>query len=288
MKTYVDQEEFSVPKMLFGILFSIVWAYALAFVYGVLIAICPIVYLNLFITGGFGLLLSFGVAVISRGIKNTSRKVNMTMGVVAAFFGLYFSWAAYFLYVGDSDQIFVNYFQHFYLVSQPILLIEGIIEANEYGLWEMFGIQFKGTVLWIVWLLEAGIIFFLCLVSTSKKIVMPFSSKHNRWYKKYILYKDFASIVMQYDFCNALANDCENVIKGMELGRASNFARVSVYYLEEENQQYLSVENVVKDAEGKKEEAEPVIHLLCITKKEAENLIREYHAKKASFISTVM
>ena len=236
IKTYVNQEEFSVPKMLVGVLLSAVWAYVFAFVYGVLMGMSPLIYINFLITCFFALVLSVGVAIISRVIKNTSKKTELLMSGVAVIMGLCFSWAAYFLYLIDSNAIFENYFQHFLLVTEPLLLIENLIGANENGLWSIFGIPFKGTVLWLVWLLEAGIIIFISMVNTSKRAIMPYSSKNKAWYKKHILYKDFATIVMQDDFCAALAENCEETIENLELGKAYHYARISIYYLEGEIQ----------------------------------------------------
>lgn len=287
MKTYVDQEEFSIPKMLFGLVLTIVWAYFFAFVYGVLIGLSPLVYINFFITCGFAIVLAVGVRIISRLIKNTTAKINLLMGVAVGFFGLYFSWVAYFLYFLDSNRVFENYFQDFLLLTEPVVLIENMIAANEYGMWSIFGVPFKGTILWLIWLLEAGIIVFISTVAAMKTKTMPYSSKQKAWYKKYLLYKDFASIAMQDDFCNALAENCENVIENLKLGKMNHFSRISVYYLEGEIQQYISVENVTRDAEGKKENAVDVIHLMAIKTKEAENLIEKYHAKKQSFITSL-
>lgn len=282
LKTYVAVEQPSKPKLIAGISVSILWAFAVSFAYGVIIAVSPLVYFNVFITAGFGIFLGFGVRMLTKVFSITQKKIAVRTALACGIVGVYFSWVVYILYfLTEEGALIESYFLHPFLVFKPAAVVNIMMEMNQYGMWAIFGIVFKGWILTIVWIIEAGVIVVVSTLLVKNQPQSPFSLTYNKWYKKYILIRDFESIGMKEPFKQELAENPVESIKALGNGKAYHFARVSIYYLKEENDQYITVENVRKDREGKSEDSIEVIHLLTIKREEAKKLIEEFHGKKA-------
>lgn len=281
IETYVIPKEPVTSKAILGIAKAIIWTFLVSYIYGVVIAVSPLVYFNFFITLGFGMALGYGVRIISKLTSITSKSMSVKISFTSGILGVYFSWGVYILYFVSQDTMFDAYFRDPFLVFNPYEVFQIILEMNVYGLWEIFGIPFKGWVLTIVWLMEAGIIITVSTLAVKNQPQSPFSLKKDKWYKKYILSKDFESIAMQEKFREDLAGNCIEVIDTLGNGLAYHFSMVSIFFLEEENKQYLSVENVRIDKNGKGKNATEVIHLLAISTDEAKKLMDKYYGKKA-------
>lgn len=281
IETYVIPKQPVTSKAILGIAIAIIWTFSVSSIYGVVIAVSPLVYFNFFITLGFGMALGYGVRIISKLTSITSKSMSIKISFACGILGIYFSWVVYILYIVSQDAWFDAYFKDPLLVFNPYELFQIIMEMNAYGLWEIFGIPFKGWILTIIWLMEAGIIIAVSTLAVKNQPQSPFSFKHDKWYKKYILNKDFESIAMQEKFREDLAGNCIHVIDSLGNGLAYHFSMVSIFFLEEESKQYLSVENVRVDKNGKGKNATEVIHLLAISADEAKKLIDKYYGKKA-------
>lgn len=266
-----------IPAFLCCILLS----YFVSFVYGMFIALSPLLYINFLITTAFGLTIGYGVRIISKLFKILDRKVIISLSIATALFGIYFSWVAFALYFVADVSVIEAYFTEFLLVFQPLLLFDIMVEMNTQGLWQIFGIPFFGAILTVVWVIEAGIIMYMPFQLAFKQKLAPFSKTQNRWYKKHVLEKDFASIFRKKSFLDAIHTDCVSAINALDTGKATRFARVSVFYLKDEKQQYISVENIYRSRNGKKEDPTDVIHLLQINSTEARTLIETYRGKEA-------
>jgi len=271
-------QEQSVVKALLGYTVSLVWAFGIAFFYGVIMAFSPLIYVNYFITLAFGLILGYGVRFTTTLFKITHKSTAIGMAVACSAFGLIFSWAAYVIYFLEEGSIVSAYFIELKVVKDPGFLIDVILDINKNGLWEIFGITFTGWILTIIWLAEAGIIITLCTLMVKNQTQSPFSINLNKWYKRFILEKDFESIAMKEAFKESLATDCVKTIDSLQNGLAFHFSRISVFYLAKEERQYIMVENVRKDRRGKSENSTEVIPLIVVSSEQAAILIEKYHA----------
>ncbi len=281
IRTYVAPEQPSKSKAIVGIASSITWAFIISYIYGVIIAVSPLVYFNFFITVGFGLTLGYGVRIISKLSSIIDKKTSTKISLASGALGIYFSWVVYILYFLAQDSLFDSYFIEPFLVFNPIEVFQIITEINTHGLWEIFGIPFNGWILAIIWMIEAAIIMIVSTLVVKNQPQSPFSLRHDKWYKKYILHKDFESIALQENFRKDLATNCKEVIGLLGNGLAYHHAMISIFFLEEENEQYLTVENVRNDKSGKRINSTEVTHLLPISRDEAKELIEKYHGKKA-------
>ena len=80
------------------------------FLYGIVIAVSPLVYINYFITLAFGLILGYGVRMISKLFKILNRKVIIGFSAAAALIGLYLSWVTYILFLMYEGDLIHAYF----------------------------------------------------------------------------------------------------------------------------------------------------------------------------------
>lgn len=282
-KYYEPQEKSFKIKDGFGIALSIIWTFCISFFYGLFIAISPVVYINYFITIFFGMFIGVGLKMLFKLFLVTNKKTAIISAICCGLFGVYFSWVAYILYYTPDVISMDAYFKDFLLVFSPITVLEIIADINVLGMWEIFGVPFNGWVLTLIWIVEALIIISVPVLLVYRQPIAPFSASKNKWYRKFVLNKDFESIALKEVFRNDLKANCIPSIEGLGKGMATHFARVSIYHLEDEFEQYITVENVRKDRTGKSEEATSIIHLLVISKSDAELLIKQYHGKKAFF-----
>ena len=263
---------------------SLLFTIVLSFLYGVFIAVSPLVYLNVFVTGIFGLSMAYGFKIISRLFKVFKKKTVITSTLIFAIIGVYLSWVAYLLFVMDNSTSAINFFLKPYLVIHPEIVFEIIYDINAEGLWTIGKMPVNGWLLTLIWIFEVAIIVAIPLIILKSASFSPFSEELNQWYVKYVLNKDFESIVMQSQLLEDFKESVVGTIDALDNGLAYRFSKISVFYLPNETQQYLLVENVSSDRSGKNKRSYPVVEYLKISNQEAEMLIKNYHAKKIFFL----
>lgn len=283
-KYYITPERKQPLNFTLALSFSSIWSLFIGFIYGIIIAFSPLVYLNIFICLGFGLALGYGTRFLSRLAKLIDKNTTVRISLMCALLGLYASWVSYIVYFQETPDLNATMNSNAWLFFNPIEVVSIMSQINKFGLWEIGGMAFNGFLLTIIWILEALIILLVPFLMVRNMPTIPYSEKCKRWYKKHIFQKDFEKIVMQKNFVEDLERNKLETIHSLGNGMATRFARVSVYFLEDEEYQYLSVENILRDGGGKKETSEPIIYLLRITTSEARELMKKYYAKKAFFL----
>ncbi len=278
---YKSPEQPNKTKPLIAITLSVIFTFLISFLYGIIIAFSPLVYINFFITVGFGIVIGYVIRIFMKIFTVIDKSIALYTSVICGILGLYFSWVVYILYFLPDVPLMKAYFSDFYLVFKPLSVFKIIREINRTGLWSVFEITFKDWALTFVWLIEAIIIVSIPYLLVKKQPQAPFSEKLNQWYKKYILFEDFESITMKEEFCNILTLNCIETIESLKKGLAYHHSKVSIFYLENEDAQYISIENIHTNRDGKNETSTSIIHLLTINTPNAKYLIDKYNGKKA-------
>jgi hypothetical protein len=105
----------------------------------------------------------------------------MTFGVTTIAY--YLSWAAW-VGMGLREQgMAINTLD---VALQPINLARTIIEANRVGPWTFMDFEFRGILLWVVWLVEFLVIFFMGVqLGRDEFFDLPFCERCDRWCKKH-------------------------------------------------------------------------------------------------------
>jgi hypothetical protein len=136
----------------------------------------PIIYANVLATAGFGALIGFVTAGVLKWGRVRSVPVGLALVLVITLVGYYFSWvfwikAAFDRYADPAKFGAVVTLPH--LVTSPRLLWACATLLNETGTWS-FGSGAKenvsGAFLGLIWLVEAGAIFFLSITVARSRI----------------------------------------------------------------------------------------------------------------------
>lgn len=267
--------------LLIAIGLGTILAIILGFVYNFLIVIIPIVYINFFFTVGFGAVLGYGIKFFSRFSKIRNHRQTIMLAGIVGGIGFYFQWIAYFVFLSSGEHSFQAYQDNFDLFYNPLLFTELILQLNKIGSWEMFGIMFTDFPLWIIWGLEAILITGIPILIAYKHPIVPYSENLNKWYRKYHLKYQFESISSQNQFKQRLLNDAEQTINNLSHGAPYRFSEVSIFFLKDEQIQYLSVDNIFIEDRGKgKNRRTSIIHLVQIENSSAHLLMDKYGTKK--------
>ena len=154
---YRHSGRFSVGGAALALLAGIAAALVLAFVYAYVLAYIPVVgYITFILAGGFGALvgLACGKLLEQGHVRNTPLSLLVTgVATVAAF---YVSWVVWIHAIAGRADVEIPMVE---LGTKPAILWEVVTAVNESGAWSLKGWTPTGTILWILWILEAGLIF---------------------------------------------------------------------------------------------------------------------------------
>ncbi len=190
---YKPSGKFSPLSLVYFIILSATLLPLLALLYSYCIWYIPFVYINLFITIGFGM--GIGLIIASLTIKKGKVRnptLALLLGVTGGLVALYFNWAIWANLVINSGETYgssrigitvsnVKFLQVFSLITQPAALLEFIKEIGEYGTWGIRGTTIRGTFLYIIWFIEALIVIGVSAALTWQKARTPFCEISNTW-----------------------------------------------------------------------------------------------------------
>lgn len=230
-------------RQTFSYLISIIVAVILGYAYSVVIIFLPLIYLNILVGIGLGLALGFISQVLFRLNHNRSKRSRIIQAVVIGLLVNYFQWTAYILWAFEGAIPGVDlYLSNLHWILVPESFFGAITEINRLGAWEVFGIQFKGFGLTIIWILEFLIIMAGPIVAVVKSPAIPYSELQQKWYPKFTLTLDFESFSAVNQLIIDLRSNPLNTIEALGKGSGNRFVKIHVFYLKGENKHYLTFE----------------------------------------------
>lgn len=172
MEKYKHSGKIEILGIVYMIIFGITSASIFGMLYAYLVHFIPFIYINFFITLGFGFVVGFSTSFGGKLGKIRNNIVMLISGLLAGIIALYCSWVGY-IFVSSGSDIWV-----FNPVS--ILALAKIIASI--GSWSIFGVTFTGTLLYIVWIIEAlMIVGTSTLVAIANSSTLVFCEKCNEW-----------------------------------------------------------------------------------------------------------
>lgn len=136
-----------------GLLVSLPLALLTSWLYGLILFHNPFVYFSVLLWVGFLYCTAFNLRITARFGKCRSEAQAKTLGVIFGLSSLYLSWA-FFL-----GAMFSGLVSSWDMIEDPALMFTLIKEIGSEGYYSIFGIDVKGFVLWLIWIIEAiGII----------------------------------------------------------------------------------------------------------------------------------
>ncbi len=168
----------------------------LALAYTYLIWYIPFIYINLFITVGFGF--AVGIAISQLAIKMgkvRNSKIAIIFGFLGGLFALYFSWALWVDLVINAGESYgnskigittsnVEFLQALELVLQPDMLFNLISKINKTGTWGIQGGSVSGVFLTLIWIIELLIVLVISVIVPYLKANSPFCEIDNKWFSE--------------------------------------------------------------------------------------------------------
>jgi hypothetical protein len=177
---YRHSGRFSVPGAVLGLAGGAATGAILALVYAYALAYIPIVgYVTFILSLGFGGIVGFvtGRLLRSAHVRNTA--VTLTISAVVALVAFYVSWVSWIAAVAgraDADLPIAE------ILFRPDLVWELVKGINEVGAWSLKSWTPTGTVLWVLWTLEAGLIVVPIFVMTSVLVgSLPYCESCGKW-----------------------------------------------------------------------------------------------------------
>lgn len=172
---YRHSGKFSPHGLALALIVPIAAGFPLGYVYACLIKWIPFIYLNVFITAGYGGVVGFLAGWMLRFGKVRNNTLAALCGLLAGISGLYLGWNGHIhAYFEDSPAFCL-----------PAEMLRGMKYLYEHGSWTLKGETITGVILGIVWGVEALMIVGL---STLMSYVMisgtPFCERTECWLDK--------------------------------------------------------------------------------------------------------
>lgn len=254
----------------------------LGYVYTAITILIPIIYFNFLITLGFGGILGIACKLIIRISHNRNRTSQFVQAIIIGILANYFQWITYIVYAYNGEfPALTKYLSYLSLLNDQGSLFQAIIEINRIGMWSIFGLTFNGFALTIVWIFEALIIMAVPVISIYYFKSYPYSETLSKWYPKYTLFKDFESVAAVNMLLNGLQENPLKTIHEMGNGSGVRHTKIHLFYLKDENKQYLSFEKIYIEGQGKgKVNSTIVINNLAIDTQMANRILAEFEHKR--------
>ena len=149
-------------------------ALVLGFIYAVISRYNPIIYVQVFVTLGFGAAMGITVRRVGHWTKVRNRIFRILISMLIGLMGLYFAWVWYIFVLSDWDTSL--------LIFDPQVTATIIQELAAVGVWEFKNAKPTGYVLYAFWLIEAGIVLCMCYL-TGSEVEEPFCEECDCWTK---------------------------------------------------------------------------------------------------------
>ena len=169
---YRHSGKFSPHGLALALVVPIVAGFPLGYVYAYLIKWIPFIYLNVFITAGYGGVVGFLAGWMLKFGKVRNNALAPLCGLLAGLSGLYLGWNGHIhAYFGDSPAFCL-----------PDEMLKGMKYLYAHGSWTLKGEPVTGVILGIVWAVEALMILSLStLVSYVMISGSPFDERTESW-----------------------------------------------------------------------------------------------------------
>ena len=172
---YRHSGKFGVHGPLLAILAALIVGYPLGIVYAYLVKWIPFIYLNFFITVGYGLAFGFMTVPLLKFAKVRSGIIALLTGLIVGLCAWYFNWNGFLHAMAKEPPALIS-------AAQLSRLMKYLYENGSWGIGFSSNSPVTGIVLAIVWVVEAGVIIGAStLLAFAAVANTPFSERDNCW-----------------------------------------------------------------------------------------------------------
>lgn len=287
---YYKESGIASPISIFLVMISSFFSIILlSFFYSLGIAHLPIIYFNFLLAIGFGFSISFVSRIFTIIFKLRNRKKTIIITIILAIIAIYLQWVSY-LFIISFNHIDFNLFikntgLFLHIFSRPDLVLIEIININRIGLWGIgtSGINIRGIVLWLIWIVEAGIIVFIAWNNFRQFNILPFSEKDSKWFKKEVIDFDFEHIAFKKKFVESFGLNSIETINELKRGDGLRHSKITMFTSDTESKNIITIDNIIVTQRGKgKKDITNVLRLCYVDNIFSSQMRTKYRTKKAS------
>jgi hypothetical protein len=184
-KYYRHSGKAPVAGITMAVIAGLVSVLILSLIYGYAIAYIPFIYLNFFITLGYGGILGMIIGIAATAGKIRNNKFALLTGLIFGVIAVYAGWVTW-LYAMSEGEI---------EILSPSGITSAISMIAETGTWSIKGATPSGLVLEFIWLVEAIMIIGACtLASLAMMESDVFCEKCNKWAKEKFSFMPFEAV----------------------------------------------------------------------------------------------
>jgi len=277
---YKPSGKIPVKGIFISLITSFVITVILSIIYIALQWFIPFIYLNIFIAAGFGFGIGGGVfiAIGSGKIRNT--KYEFVLAVLCGLLGWYCQWSLFVSLMSEAEgnmgggmwvRSSFNLTGFWYILTHPEILFQAMLSLNDVGTFTLKHNTISGTLLWVVWVIEAFIIIGApILFSLSGRSTNPFSEQNDQWMEERDVEGKLKTVTDPDQMMQELnSGNLKSLKQFLPVDDLSNdYATLRIYESPGDPVSYISVTNISHKADKKgelKKETSTVIEYLRIT-----------------------
>jgi|GEM_PF-5637442 hypothetical protein len=267
------------------LIMGIILAFFGGLIYTVMVFI-PIIYFNFLIIIGISVGISMGSLMLFKLLKIRTKKFRFKLLLIFLTFTYYSQWIGFIIYLQTQEFPSLYLYANYWLY--PIGFFENITTINSYGTWSLMNMNspVNGIFLGGIWMIEILLFYTIAIKFFNMFPENPFSEKINKWYPKFILNKEFRAFYSAEKLRKLLENEGVNAIYNLEKGIPGSYSRISIFYLENEDKQYFTIDTISIDRDNSN--AKIPTYLLKpteISSIEAKKLLEHFKYKKEFFFN---
>ena len=274
---YKHSGKFGVHGPLLAVLAALVAGYPLGIIYAYLVKWIPFIYLNFFITAGYGLAFGFMTVPLLKFAKVRNGIIALLTGLAVGVCASYMSWNGYLHAMAKEPPTLIT-------PGQLSRLMKYLYENGSWGIGFSSSSPVTGIFLAIVWLVEAGVIVGAsALLAFGAVASTPFSERDECWLNEEKKIDKLDAFLLPDHIAAFKAGNIAPLEQARPRVPASgSFSRLTIRHSSKcEEFCTLSIENVsvAPDKDGKQvEKTQPIMTNLLVPKTMFDYLARFEHA----------
>jgi hypothetical protein len=288
-KHYEPSGKYSALSLLYFALASFLILPILGLIYAYCIWYIPFIYINFFITLGFGFGTGFIITFFAIKLgKIRNQLIASALGILGGLIALYFHWSVWVDLVINAGENYgsdrlgftvsnIQFLQVFKLATNPAVLFNLIGEINKSGTWGLGSIPVSGIFLALIWIAEAVIVIGVSFRMTRIASKIPFCEINNDWFKEHKI-PELNFIADKDHILSSIENDDESHFHSLTKAqnKAADSHSVFTVFSSRNNEYYLTLENKTAklNSKGKTEfDSDEIVKYVAIKAPSAKALL---------------
>lgn len=237
MKTYIKSGKFSWLVFVYFLLVALFVFPILSYAYVYATWYMPLIYVNFLFWIWVSFALAFVLNYVAKWGKVRNTWVAITLWVLGVTLFLYMSWAVW-MTIALSEVLWDLYMMDYFI--SPVSMFLAINEINKVWVWDINGHTVSGWILWLVWILEAWLIWYFTLWWMSSILQLPYSEKLRKWFDGFSMNFTVESIEKMFHELHTQNTNFVWELTRVESEPSNSHVVLTVHQLDGEDDAYVS------------------------------------------------